>query len=443
VTQTRHCPELALAMPAPKVRPMTRLLATLLALGVIVAAGCRPPEKKPATTITSLHMSGMYAEAARAMARDFEKETGIHVQVEAAPYLTLREKEVTDLINGTAHFDVVQVAQQWDGEILRWLLPLEPLKVTDRVGLDGFIPSIRRNVGQWNGQTMAIPISADVITLLYRKDIFEARAREFEEQNGRPLAIPRTWPEYLELARFFHSDTLNGNIIMGLKEQNFGVWSGIFFGMGGKLLTPDWQPAFNTDTGVKSLEIFLEMFKYAPRESARLGIDEANALFLQGKGALYLTRPTLLWAQLQDTNLCKISGKIGAALIPGNRPQMSSWSLGINKNSREQDAAARWILFFSNAMNTKRMLLTYGKGSPRAATYEDEECRKQVFFVPQVYEGMKQGIVRPNLPESQELCDYLELQIAEAVSGRISARDALDQAASRWKSILKKAGYGK
>lgn len=386
-------------------------------------------------------MSGMYAEAARSMALEFEKETGIQVAIESAPYLTLREKELTDLINGTSHFDVVQVAQQWDGEILKGLLPLQSAGVAQEAGMDEFIPSIRRNVGQLNGQTMAIPISADVITLLYRKDIFQAKAREFELEKGRPLAIPRTWPEYLELARFFHSDTLNGNIIMGLKEQNFGVWSGIYFGMGGELLTPDWRPAFNSDTGVKSLEIFIEMFRYAPRESARLGTSEANALFLQGKGALYLTWPTLLWAQLQDTNLCRITGKIGAALIPGNRPQMSSWSLGINKNSAHREASARWIQFFSNAANTKRMLLEYGKGSPRSSTNEDPECREKVFFVPQVYEGMKGGVVRPSIPESQELCDYLELQLSEAVAGRLSAREALDQAAARWESVLKKSGY--
>jgi maltose-binding protein MalE len=120
---------------------------------------------------------------------------------------------------------------------------------------------------------------------------------------------------------------------------------------------------------------------------------------------------------------------------------MSSWSLGINKHSKQQHAAAKWILFFSNAANTKRMLLTYGKGSPRQSTNEDKECREKVFFVPEVYEGMKRGVVRPGIPESQELCDYLELQIAEAVAGRITAREALDQAAARWRSVLKKGGY--
>ncbi len=383
----------------------------------------------------------MYADAARAMAREFQRQTGIQVHIVDAPYLTLREKELTDLLNGTGQFDVVQIAQQWDGEILPLLYPISQTRLAETGGLEELVPSVRTNVGQWRCETRAVPISADVITLVYRKDILEAVSKDFEREKGRPLRIPETWPEYLEVVRYLHSETLNGNIIMGLKEQNFGVWSGIFLGMGGALTTPDWQPGFDNEIGVRSLETFIEMFKYAPRESARLGTEAANSLFLQGKGAFYLTWPTLLWAQMQDTNLCKVTGNLGAALIPGSRPQLSSWSLGVNSHSRQQEAALSWILFFSNASNTKSLLLSYGKGSPRVSTNEDEECRRQVFFVPQVYEGLKVGVPRPGIPESQELCDYLELQISEAVAGRISAREALSQAAARWRSILQNSGY--
>lgn len=419
-----------------------RILALALALPAVLLAaqGCRPARPAP-VEITSILMSGVYAEAARSLAGEFERQTGIRVRIVSAPYLILREKELTDLINGTAQFDVIQVAQQWDGEVLPRLLPLDDLLRGEPAGLDELIPTIRQNVGQWEGQTRAIPFSADAITLIYRKDIFAARAGEFQRRTGKPLQPPATWQDYLELVRFFHSDTLHGNIIMGLKEQNYGVWSGIFAGLGGQMLTPDWQPAFDSEAGVKSLELFVEMFRYAPRDSARLGTDEANALFLQGKGAMYLTWPTLLWAQMQDTNLCQVTGKLAAAVIPGARPQLSSWSLGINKDSPQRTAALRWILFLTNAENTKRLLLTYGKGSPRIGAAEDPECRAKVFFVESVYAGLKEGAIRPRIPESQELCDYLELQIAEAVAGRVSAREALSQAAARWRSVLEKSGY--
>lgn len=410
------------------------LAAGLAALLWSVSGG--RPAAAPGGEITSMHMSGVYADAARSLAGEFERQTGVRVKIVAAPYLVLREKQLTDLINGTAQVDVMQVAMQWDGEMLPRLLRLDGMLAGRETGMADLIPLIRQNSGRWDGETRSVPFSSDVITLVYRTDVFAARAEEFQRRTGRPLRPPSTWEEYLELARFFHSDTLHGNIIMGLKEQNYGVWSGIFAGLGGQLMTPEWQPAFDSEVGVRALEIFTEMFRYAPRESGRLGIDEANALFLQGKGAMYLTWPTLLWAQMQDTNLCRVTGKLAAAVIPGGRPQVSGWSLGINGDSTHREASLRWIEFLTNAENTKRLLLSYGKGSPRVTTAEDPECRAKVFFVESVSAGLRGGTIRPRIPESQELCDYLELQISEAVAGRVSAREALRLAADRWRSVL-------
>ena len=90
--------------------------------------------------------------------------------------------------------------------------------------LGDFIPAVRRNSGEWNGKTHALPRACDVISLLCHTDVFAARAAEYQRQTGRKLAPHATWDEYLEIARFLNSETLHGNIIMGLKEQNFTVW---------------------------------------------------------------------------------------------------------------------------------------------------------------------------------------------------------------------------
>jgi multiple sugar transport system substrate-binding protein len=386
-------------------------------------------------------MTGIYAEAARTLAREFERETGIRVKIVSAPYLTLREKEVTDLLNKGGRYDVIQVAQQWDGEILPHLLPLDDFVARHGLDLSDFIPRVRQNAGEWMGRTCALPLACDVITLLYRTDVFADRAEEFERRTGHKLEPPRTWDDYLEIARFLNSESLHGNIIMGLKEQNFTVWSGILYGLGGRLMDEHWQPMLDSEAGVRSLALFVDIFRYAPPGSQQLGIEEANALFLQGKGAMYLTWPTLIWAQMQDTNLCKVSGQIASAVIPGGRPQLSAWSLGINGACRDPEAAFAWIQFLVNADNTRRLFLEYGKGAPRLSTYNDAECRRRVFFLPQMLRGLEHGEPRFRIPPSQELCDYLDTQISEAIAGRLSPRAALDRTAAKWRSILKQAGY--
>ena len=404
---------------------------------VVALAGCHPRPRE----ITAIYMTGVYADSARTLAAEFQRETGIRVRIISASYLTLHEKELTELLNGGHDFDVMQVAQQWDGEILPHLLPLDGLINASGFNLQDFIPQIRQSCGELSGRTYGLPMACDAITLLYRTDVFAARAAEYKRVTGRELLPPTTWEDYLQLARFFNSGSLYGNIIMGLKEQNFTLWSGIFFGMGGQLVDDHWRPALNSEVGIKSLELFVQMFHYAPPNSQTLGIEKANALFLQGWGAMYLAWPSLTWEQMQDTNLCQVSGKVAAAVIPGRRPQVSAWSLGINRACADPDAAFKWVSFYVNHRNTKALLLDYGKGSPRISAYQDAECCEKVFYLPQVREGLESGIPRFRVPPSQELCDYLDDQISQAVAGRITPKTALDRTALYWRSVLKKTGY--
>jgi multiple sugar transport system substrate-binding protein len=384
-------------------------------------------------------MGGVYADAARGLAAEFEKQTGIRVKIVEAPLFSLREKELTDLLTGAGNFDVMQVPYQWEGQILPHLRPLNEMVSRIVPDFQDFIPTVRSNCGQWGERIYGLPVACDVITLLYRTDVFAARSAEFERLTGRPLQPPRTWDDYLEIARFLNSDTLYGNIIMG-GSQCYTIWSGILYGMGGSLVDQHWQPVLNSEVGERSLQLFVEMFKYAPPHCEDREVEE-TALFLQGRGAMYLTWPSLLWAQMKDTNTCRIAGKIGAAVIPGGKPQLSSWSLGVNPACQDLDAACRWIAFFMNPANTKRLLLQYGKGSPRVSTYADPECKARIFYLSQLLEGLANTQPRFRIPPSQELSDYLDNELLKTIKGQTTARVALDRTASRWREILSQTGH--
>ena len=384
-------------------------------------------------------MGGVYAEAARVLAAEFEKQTGIRVRIVEAPLFSLREKELTDLLTGAGNYDVMQVAYQWEGEILPHLQPLNDVVGRMAPDLEDFIPTVRTNSGQWGDRICGLPMACDVITLLYRTDVFAARSAEFRQLTGRPLEPPRTWQEYLEIAQFLNSESLYGNIIMG-GSQCFTVWSGILHGMGGRPVDGQWRPQLNSETGVRSLALFVEMFKYAPPHCEDREV-EGTLLFLQGRGAMYLTWPSLVWAHMRDTNICKIAGKIGAAVIPGGKPQLSSWSLGVNPACKDLEAAYQWIAFFVNPANTKRLLLQYGKGSPRLSTYSDPECRQRIFYLGPLLEGFAGTQARFRIPPSQELSDYLDNELRRAIKGQATPEAALDRTATRWREILTQTGY--
>ena len=407
---------------------------------VVLLANCGPRPMTPVRTITSIHITGVYTEAARALAAEFEQQTGIHVEIVEAGLFSLREKELTDVLTRGGNYDVLQVAYQWEGEILPHLRPLDDVVGQIAPDLDDFIPTVRANCGQWEGRIYGLPVACDVITLLYRKDIFAARSAEFQQLTGRPLRPPKTGPEYLEIARFLNSESLYGNILMG-KEQTYTIWSGILHGMGGRQVDEQWRPVLNSRAGVESLSLFAALYEYAPPRSEDRSITDADGLFLQGRGAMYMAWPSLIWSQLADTNRCKITGKIGAAVIPGGQPQLSAWSLGVNPACKDLDAAYLWIKFFVSQTNTKRLLLQYGKGSPRLSTYSDAQCQERVFFLAPLSEGLAGNQPRFRIPPSQELSDYLDNELLKAIRGQITPQAALDRTATRWREILIQSGY--
>lgn len=424
-------------MRLPRLWLVARVLLTAGLAAVLV--GCGQQAAPPRREITSFHMSGVYARAARALAAEFEAQTGIKVRILDAGLFSLREKELTDLLTRGGHYDVMQVAYQWEGEIAPHLRPLDDVAGQIAPDLADFIPTVRTNCGHWNGRLYGLPMACDVVTLLYRTDVFAARSAEFQRLTGRPLQPPRTWQEYVEIARFLNSETLYGNILMG-REQTYTLWSGVLHGLGGREVDEAGRPALNDAVAVRSLTLFVEMYRYAPPRSEERTIPEADSVFLQGRGAMYLAWPSLMWAQLADTNRSKVAGRVGAAVIPGGHPQLSSWSLGINPECRDLDAACRWIQFFVNPANTKRLLLQYGKGSPRLSTYADSECRAAVFYLPQLLEGLAGTQPRLRVPASQELSDYLDHELIRAIRGQTPPQVALDRAAARWRAAL--AGNG-
>ncbi len=406
----------------------------------IAAGGCNRQPAPPARQITSIHMPGFYSDAARRLAGEFERQTGIRVKVVTASLFSLREKELTDLLTRGGNYDVMQVAYQWEGEILPLLLPLDDVVNRIAADLEDFIPTVRTNCGQWKGRTYGLPVACDVITLLYRTDVFAGRSAEFEKLTGRPLRPPQTWEEYLEIAKFLNSDSLYGNILMG-QEQAYTLWSGILYGMGGRLVDDRWQPALSSEPGLRSLSRFVQMYNYAPPNSEGRSVSENDSLFLQGRGAMYMAWPSLIWGQLSDTNRCKIAGKIGASVIPGGHPQLSSWSLGINPACKDLDAAYQWLQFFVSRANAKRLLLEYGVGSPRLSTYADPECRRRVFYLAPLLEGFAGSQARFRIPPSQELSDYLDNELLKAIRNQSTPQAALDRTAVRWREVLSQHGF--
>ena len=91
-----------------KILAIAIVLCMMLSLSAVSFADDAKPFE--GETLTVLYMTGVYADAARAMVPEFEEATGAKVEVVDFPYTDLHQKILLDAISNAGTYDVVDVA---------------------------------------------------------------------------------------------------------------------------------------------------------------------------------------------------------------------------------------------------------------------------------------------------------------------------------------------
>jgi multiple sugar transport system substrate-binding protein len=64
-------------------------------------------------TLTIAINSGVEGDALRQAAKDYERQTGIHIEIAEFPYANLFEKELIDLNSHTGAYDLIMLDDPW------------------------------------------------------------------------------------------------------------------------------------------------------------------------------------------------------------------------------------------------------------------------------------------------------------------------------------------
>ena len=182
------------------------------------------------------------------------------------------------------------------------------------------LPFFRHQMARFdNDQIPMIPLDGDVLTMYYRKDLFE-------QYN---IQIPRTWDEYTKAAEFFHGKNLgshgsllfgscvsfaptcaNGywtSLILSSMTQSTGTTDGFFFDP--QTLQPLFGPALD-----RTLELLAQQFQFGHSEKLTGQCLEANYAFNEGKCALTYNWGSQMTRYPMDSRV----GDIGVAPTPGS-----------------------------------------------------------------------------------------------------------------------------
>jgi len=179
--------------------------ASALAGAVALAAPATAQMKHEGVEATVMTFTGpQIAEPLQRRAPDFKKLTGATINVVTVPFSDLYSKLLTDFATGTNSIDGMVFAPQWMGDFIE---PGYLEDLTERVNADQALqwddvaPFFRNFSATYNGKIYTIPLDGDFQMVYYRSDLLD--------QAG--LQPPRTWDDYLEIAKTFHGQDLNGD----------------------------------------------------------------------------------------------------------------------------------------------------------------------------------------------------------------------------------------
>ena len=390
-----------------KILAIAIVLCMMLSLSAVSFADDAKPFE--GETLTVLYMTGVYADAARAMVPEFEEATGAKVEVVDFPYTELHQKILLDAISNAGTYDVVDVASQWDGEFAPFMTNLGEYIERDGYDTTVFIQNILDNSGIWQGEFYGIPNANTPGVFAYRTDIY-------------PDGLADNWADYLEQVRAATKDGFYGNNIAGIYGQLGGVFDYVLWSMGGAWADENWNVTINSEETRAALNYLKALNDEGLVNPNWLswGVDESIQDFLAGNSGICETWPTLGLTQAgDDPDKSQVVGKWALSVPPHDKTGiclLSAWDVAIPASSQHKDLAWEWIKMYTSFEKQCEFYNDFGIMSPREAFWEQDGIKGT--YMDAVRAALDTANMWWRVPASTEVDDLLNVQVSAFLSGQ-------------------------
>ena len=281
------------------------------------------------------------------IAAEFEKDTGIHVDLQTLTWDDIRPKLVTALIAGTAPADVTEFDWSWTGQFSAadWYLPLndliDPATVSD-IGV--------ANIFTVNGKLLGIPYTNDFRVMLVNKKHFA---------DAGITKMPTTLDELFEDAKQIKAKGIVQypvGLPLSPTEGASTSWYLLTKAFGGDLFDKDFKPLFTTpdSAGYKAMEFELKLLKEGLVDPASTGLKDSQIndnMFAKGLTSIMISGEPGRLGQMNDPAQSQVAGQVAAILVPTASGTTRSYglpeALGIPRVSQNRDAALTFVKWFT------------------------------------------------------------------------------------------------
>lgn len=389
----------------------------------------------------------------------WEAETGNTINWVTLEENILRERVTTDIATGGGQYDIMTIgsyeAPIWGAQ--GWLEPLDDLG--DDYNYEDLIPGVKAGVS-YDGTMYAAPFYAESSFTMYRTDLFEEAGIEMPEQ-----------PTYEQIAQYAEQLTdkdagVNGICLRGKPGwgENMAFFGTLVNTNGGQWFDMHWNPQLDSEAWNTALTYYLDiMNNYGPAGATSNGFNENQTLFATGKCAMWIDA-TSAAGRVFNPDESQVADSVGFAVAPvasvdkGNA-WFWAWSLAVPTSSQNVDVAKEFVAWATSQDYVK--MVGEEKGwvalppATRTSTYELAEYQEAAPFAATVLEAISNadpadptkdpvpytGVQYVAIPEFQAIDTQVGQNIAAALSGQMSAEDALSASQTLATRDMTRAGY--
>jgi multiple sugar transport system substrate-binding protein len=307
------------------------------------------------------------------------------------------------------------------------------LDLTDRISKssdikpENYFPGPLASV-RWDGKYYGVPKATNTIALYYNKDMFKAKGLD-------PNKPPTTWAELVDDARKLTDPAKN---IYGLAFSAKANEEGTFQFLPWAQMGGGSYDNINAPGAVKALEIWKQLIddKLASRDTLTRSQWDATGTFNSGNAAMAISGPWELDRMLKEA---KFDWGVTLLPVPAEGAERSSamgdFNWAIFANTKHPDEAFKVLEYF--ASQDKRMFPDFGQLPARSDIAIPETGKPLKDAALKVFiEELKYAKPRGPHPQWPKISKAIQDGIQAALTGQMSAQEALDQAAKKIKLIL-------
>jgi multiple sugar transport system substrate-binding protein len=421
----------------------------LVVVMLIVALFCSVVNAQ-VQSITVAVNTAPWLPAFRELAKKFEQDTGVKVDIRAFPFTGLPEKVLAACLSETSEFDVVTLAEGsvssfYGGGFLMPINEIDPtFKPDDELisynGLNYWDEELQYT--SETGEMLTFPVNGNIQIFYYRKDLYDAAG----------LDAPQTWEDVIAAAELLQDPAKGfyGYAVRGQKAVESVSWDWYPFlrQCGGDIFKNapyDYTVTLDTPEAKKALELYAKLAQLSPPDASNMGQAEQIAMLSAGN-LLQTIVVAGANAQMDDPNQSVVPGKIGYVPVPhpadGTRASNSgTLSMGIPRNlPRERQVAALEFLKYVTSQESQQYFAEHG-GVPVRTDAMDDNGKDNLRFLVAVRDSVDMLVNMPRVGVFQSINDVLETRLNEVVAGTLSVDDALNLMQDEITAIMQREGY--